>query len=115
MTAMNEDRLTEIRDELRELRRLIESPPARADDLVDANYIATRTGLAERTVKEGKAGTDAIPRVELKSAGASRSLIRYPRGAADRFVAELARNATTPKQRAHEFMARLQKRKRKVM
>lgn len=103
--------LTEIRDELRELRRLIEAPPARPDDLVDAAYIAHRTGLKERTVKEGKAGTDVIPRVELKREGARRPLIRYPRAAADKFVSDLCRQATTPRQRVDEFLLRRRRRK----
>ena len=110
---MSDSDLQTILDELRELRELITAPRPRVDDLVDASYVANRTGLALRTVKEGKAGTDSIPRVRLRS-GAGRPLIRYSRAAVDQFVAHLVREATHnhPRQRALRVLARKPKKQR---
>jgi hypothetical protein len=100
--------LDEIRDELKQIKELLAAPPARPDDLVGASYIAARTGLAERTVLEGKAGTSAIPRVELKADGATRPLIRFQRAAADKWIREQAAKAVAkqPRQRALRLINR---------
>ena len=99
---METNLLEEIRRELREIRELLTAPTPRPDDLVGASYIAARTELAERTVLEGKAGTNAIPRVELKSDGAKRPTIRFQRAAVDRWIRDLAEKAVAkqPQQRA---------------
>lgn len=99
---MDGNELEEIRRELREIKDLLVAPATRPDDLVGAAYIAARTGLAERTVLEGKAGTNAIPRIELKSDGATRPTIRFQRAAADKWIRELAAKAVTkqPRRRA---------------
>ena len=81
-----ENTLDEIRDELRELRELLTAPPLRPDDLVDASYVAARTGLKERTVLAGKAGTNEIPRVLLRAENASRPLVRFARSAVDNWI-----------------------------
>jgi hypothetical protein len=98
--------LDEIRAELREIKALLQMPAPRPDDLVDAGYVAARTGLKERTVKEGKAGTNEIPRVYLKAEGSTKSLVRFPRAAADKFISDLVRKAETPKQRALRVIER---------
>ena len=100
--------LDEIRDELRQIKELLAAPPAQPDDLVSASYIAARTGLSERTVLEGKAGTSAIPRVELKNAGATRPLIRFQRAAADKWIRDLVAKsvAKQPRQRALRLLKR---------
>jgi len=102
------DRLDQIREELRQIKELLASPPERPDDLVGASYIAARTGLAERTVLDGKAGTSAIPRVELKSDGAKRPLIRFQRAAADKWIRDLATKAVAkqPRERALRLLKR---------
>lgn len=104
--------LEEIREQLREIKELLLQPTPRPDDLVDAAYIAARTGLKERTVLEGKAGTNAIPRVYLKAEGARRALVRFTRAAADKFVRDLACQARSPKQRALELIARRERPRR---
>jgi predicted DNA-binding transcriptional regulator AlpA len=87
----------EIRRELREIKDLLTAPTPREDDLVDARYVAERAGLAERTVLEGKAGTDAIPRVAL-----GRKIVRFRRGAVDKWIRELGLQAAAnqPRTRA---------------
>jgi hypothetical protein len=78
----------EILDELRELRELVDRyvTPAKEnpDDLVDCSYIAKRTGLKERTIRDGKAGTDSLPRVALTPG--KRSPVRFRRLDADRWI-----------------------------
>lgn len=108
------DPLDQILAELRELRRLIEAPAEKPDDLVTAAYIAARTELSERTILEGKAGTSAIPRVELKAEGATRPLIRFQRAAADRWIRGRAATALTkqPRRRALHLVKRAKKRRR---
>jgi hypothetical protein len=103
-----EEKFDLLRGELAEIKELLATPAPRPDDLVGASYIAARTGLAERTVLEGKAGTSAIPRVELKSVGAKRPLIRFQRAAADRWIRELAAKAVAkePRQRALRLINR---------
>ncbi len=105
---MDGNQIEEIQRELREIRELLTAPAPRPDDLVTAAYIAARTGLAERTVLEGKAGTGAIPRVELKSEGAKRPLIRFQRAAADRWIRDQAAQAVVkqPRQRALQLLKR---------
>lgn len=85
--------LKQVLRELGEIRELLGERYARRDDLVTAGYIARRTGLSERTITEGKAGTNSIPRVSLKSDNAKRALIRFPRYAADKWIAERVREA----------------------
>jgi hypothetical protein len=82
------DALHEIREELRQIRELLTSPDARFDDLVDCHYIASRTGLSPRTVRDGKAGTNRIPRALLNENG-KRSPVRFRRVDADRFIREI--------------------------
>ncbi len=108
---MNVERsISEIRAELREIRELLGESYASANDLVDARYIARRTGLSVRTVREGKAGTDQIPRVLLKADEGKRPLVRYSKGDADRFISGLIRQAQQNSTPAREF--RLLRRKR---
>ena len=103
-----EEKFNLLRAELAEIKELLSAPAPRADDLVEASYIAARTGLAERTVLEGKAGTSAIPRVELRSEGAKRPLIRFQRAAADKWIRDLAATAGAkqPQQRALRLLNR---------
>lgn len=110
------DALKEIRGELRHIRRLLAEPKPRVDDLVDAAYVAGRTGLKERTVLEGKAGTHKLPRVHLGSENSSRSLVRFPRGAVDKFVADLVHKATNNSQRERSLrlLRRNSKQRRRV-
>jgi hypothetical protein len=110
------DAIEEIREELREIKKILLAPAPRPDDLVDAAYIAARTGLAERTVREGKAGTKEIPRVELKSDSATRSLVRFPRAAADKWIRDLvtAAAAKEPRQRALQLISRNHRRSRRA-
>jgi hypothetical protein len=93
-SVRTETTLRTILDELRELRELVErgespGPTPHADDLVDCDYIARRTGLSPRTVRDGKAGTNAIPRALLNGSG-KRSLVRFYRADADRFIRDLS-------------------------
>lgn len=90
---MQSDQLEDIRRELREIREMLRSPASQPDDLVEASYIAARTGLAERTILEGKAGTRHIPRIRLKNPGSKRPLIRFQRAAVDRWIRNLATEA----------------------
>lgn len=92
--------LEQLQSDIAEIRRLLEVGPERPDDLVDIHYIAARTGLSPRTVADGKAGTNAIPRVDLSAATTnsnkkSRSLIRFPRYAADQWIRELCKKAVS--------------------
>jgi hypothetical protein len=105
--------LKEMRDELREIRRLLETPREYPDDLVGPAYVARRLELSERTVRQGKAGTNAIPRVPLTDGGA-RPLIRFQRAAVDRFIAERVRKAQTPKERALRLLTKTVGRKKIV-
>ena len=88
---MREPTTTELLDELRALRELIKTliPTQPAlhgpDDFVDCNYIAKRTGLKPRTVRDGKAGTDSIPRVNL-TPDKKRAPVRFRRVDADRWI-----------------------------
>jgi len=102
-----------LRAEFAELRRLLNEAPPRPDDLVDANYIAARTGLSLRTVQEGKAGTSEIPRVLLQAGEGKRSLIRYQRAAVDKWIRDLGHTAAskTPKVRALKLLDPKQKRR----
>lgn len=102
------DALSEIRAELSEIKKLLTERNARPGDLVDAGYVARVTGLAERTVLDGKAGTKAIPRVSLGA-----RMVRFQKGAVDRFVAELARKAEKNTTQARVSL-RLLKRKPRV-
>lgn len=110
--------LSDIREDMRQLRKDFRSlflrPGYREDDLVTAGYIAARTSLEERTVLEGKAGTDVIPRVKLGKG--KTAPVRFPRGHADRFVAELNRRAAadTTADRVLEFEAGRSKRRRRA-
>lgn len=88
--------LKQIERQLAEIRELLGERSARKDDLVTAGYIARRTELSARTIAAGKAGTKAIPRVYLKddhAKGKGPGLLRFPRGAADKWIADKAREA----------------------
>jgi hypothetical protein len=108
------DEMQEIRQELREIRELLTAPAPRPDDFVDAHYIHQRTGLSVETIKDGKAGTNTIPRVTLKSDAGTRSVIRYPRGAVDKWLRDRCREAveSMPKARALELVQRKLRRRR---
>lgn len=63
-----ETKLDTIHAELKEVRGILDYLVAqgrdkepRAGDLVDADYIAKRTGLSARSIKAGKAGINRIP------------------------------------------------------
>jgi predicted DNA-binding transcriptional regulator AlpA len=99
--------LQEIRAQLAELRDLLYERNARASDLVTANYVHRRTGLSERTILEGKAGTKAIPRVNLGP-----RVVRFPKGAVDKFVEDKIREATAATSRARSFQLLKTKRRR---
>jgi hypothetical protein len=109
MDIVDEKALAELRNEilaeLREVRRLVETPPPHGDDLVTASYIAARTGLKERTILEGKAGTKEIPRVLLKEEHARRPVVRFQRAAVDRWIRGkiVEANENDPRQRALRF------------
>lgn len=60
------------------------APPENPDDLVDAAYFARVTGLSERTVKEGKAGTKIVPVVTKRPR-------RWRRVDVDQFASTLLR------------------------
>ena len=82
------DELKQIRAQLDQIQKLLLESAARPDDLVDAEYIARRTGLKRRTVEEGKAGTNVIARTYLKSVeGKKAGILRFPKRAADDFIA----------------------------
>lgn len=104
--------LEQIRDELREIKQLLTTPQPRPDDLVDAAYIAARIGLAERTVRDGKAGTDEIPRVHLKNKNAKRPIVRFARSAADKWIRDkiAAAAMSQPRQRALRLLKRKSRR-----
>lgn len=105
---MGESLFNEIRDELREIRALLaDHVVIGPDDLVDAKYISRRTGLAERTILEGKAGTRTLqPRVELRDHPSARPLIRWKRSTVDRWIAERVDEATKkdPQRRALKLL-----------
>lgn len=100
--------IEQILHELRELRTLIESPAPRPDDFLTAAYVAQRTGLAERTVLAGKAGTKEIPRVLLKEEGTKRPVVRFARVDVDNWIRRrLAEaHARQPRQRALRLVSR---------
>lgn len=81
------DAIAEILTRLKAIESLLGERNARAGDLVDAAYVARRTGLNEKSVREGKAGTGAIPVVMLGR------LRRYRRSEVDKFVEKLVRTA----------------------
>jgi hypothetical protein len=111
--AMSE--LEQILAEIKELKELFMTPRERPDDFVDASYIAARTKLSVRTVQEGKAGTNAIPRIRLKSEKGKRPLIRYQRSIVDQWIRDLCRTAfeNHPQHRAQRFLERLEEKKRR--
>src|SRR5436190_12548031 len=92
MKRTPEPTLAEVHAELLELRQLILEQNLRAGDLVDAAYVARRTQLKERTILEGKAGTNTIPRISLGGEG-KRGLVRFRKADVDRWVDQLARKA----------------------
>src|SRR5688572_2312307 len=112
---MREPTLKQILDELRELRSLIESArtslPNDPNDLVGPEYIAKRTGLAARTVRDGKAGTDAIPRALLNANSGKRSPVRFRRADADRFIRSVFTEQPT-QQKALRLLNRKSQRRR---
>jgi hypothetical protein len=76
-------RLNAVDLKLEKLRSEMRAEP---EDLVDCKYIADRTGLKPRTVRDGKAGTNAIPRALLNGSTGKRSPVRFHRADADRFI-----------------------------
>lgn len=99
--------LTEIRAELQEIKQLLTERNARPGDLVDTAYVARVTGLKEKTVMEGKAGTDAIPRVMVGR------LVRFARRDVDRFVEKLVKKAADnqPQARVQKFLLKRSRRR----
>jgi predicted DNA-binding transcriptional regulator AlpA len=77
----------------------------REDDLVGADYIAQRTGLAESSIIAGRAGIKEIPRVRRKPAA-------WRRGDVDEWLSQRAQAAQTPKQRALKLLDRSKPRKK---
>lgn len=102
------ENLARVLAELREIRKLLELPSPRADDLVPASYIAARTGLAERTILESKAGTEKLTRVALGK------LIRFQRAEVDRWIRQTYADAraATPQQRAAKLAGKLERKRR---
>lgn len=79
VTLMSDGEFQILREEIRALRELVEtvfcssgevqaSAPAvgHPDELVDTKYVARLFGCSVRSVREGKAGTDAIPWVSRR-------------------------------------------------
>lgn len=73
--------------------------PERADDLVDADYFARVTGLSPVTIRQGKAGTAAVPL-------ASKRPKRWRKGNVDRFVREREAALRPPRQKAFRLLDR---------
>jgi hypothetical protein len=105
---MNDDalkaKLDEILAEVRSLRALIEQPnlppiSERADDLVDAHYVAARLRLSVRTVRAGKAGTKALVRQSNRP-------ITYLRGDVDKFIRSRGESLKTSAQRGLRLLNR---------
>jgi hypothetical protein len=73
--------------------------PTRADEPVDADYFALKTGLKRSTILRGHAGTDAVPMYQRKPR-------RWLKGDIDRFTRERAASLRAPKQKAHRLLDR---------
>jgi hypothetical protein len=78
--------------------------PGRADDLVGVEYIMERTGLARRSILQGKAGTRSIPRMTIRPA-------RWRRGDVDSFLKGLQERKE--RQRQHNFRLMKPRQRRK--
>lgn len=107
MTA--EERLEAMHEELRSLRELVErlAPPApvkRQSLLVDTQEAAAMLGLSIRTVREGKAGTNKIPRQQSRP-------ILFLRSDVDKFIRQRAEQQRSPKERAFRLLSRSRSRK----
>jgi|ERR1043165_594396 hypothetical protein len=89
------DKVIELLTE-RGMRTLEELCP---DDLVDADYFSRVTGLSPITIKQGKAGTDAVPL-------ASKRPRRWFKRDVDRFVRERAQRLAPPKRKALKLLDR---------
>ena len=99
-----------LRAELRSLRELIEqrvapAPVERQSLLVDAQEAAQLLGLSVRTVREGKGGTNRIPRQQSRP-------ILFLRSDLLKFIRERSEQKKTPKQRALRLLDRSRQRKR---
>jgi hypothetical protein len=75
------------------------SEPTRADDIVDADYFARRTGLSRETILRGKAGTKVVP---LQSKRPRTWLKRD----VDAFVRQRAEDVRPAKQKALKLLDR---------
>lgn len=106
--------LAELLAELRDVRALLENRDAPAaqtiehpDDRVGVEEAARRLGLSVRTVREGKAGTGAIPRQSSRP-------ILFLRRDVDLFIRERAVKKRTPKERTLRLLDRSKSRHRSV-
>ncbi len=88
---------------LEEKRKVAE----RADDLVDARYVAARFGCSMRGVQAGALGTKALTRV-------SKRPLRFRRSDVEKLLREKAAAQMPAKQRALRLLDRSGGKKRKV-
>jgi hypothetical protein len=88
------DELMRDRDDARQ--------PAHADDPVDADYFARKTGLSRVTIMQGKAGTDAVPLYSKRPR-------LWLKGDVDRWVRERATRLRSPSQKACRLLDRKRK------
>lgn len=108
-----EDKLDALHEELRGLRELVElrlvnpAAPERTSALVGAQEAAQLLGVSVRSIREGKAGTSAIPRQQSRP-------IRFLRTDIHKFIRERAEKKKTAKERALRLLDRTKPRKRRV-
>ena len=94
------DELLDMKRRMAEvLARLDRPEPARPDDLADEFYFARVTGLSPVTIRQGKAGTGAVPIQGTRPR-------RWLKGDVDRFQRERASRLRSPKAKAVRLLDR---------
>lgn len=73
--------------------------PRSASDLVDVYYFSRVTGFALNTIRQGKAGTDRVPRVRERPS-------MWRKADVDKFARELTAACASPKQKALRLVQR---------